>query len=107
MGIQLKKPFSTYVAFEELPRTGDARKFLAIFPFQVEGTNQMQDRRVAMSYSGTQEAIDQKNGVDGLMLRKKQTIEQLERIVSDEMKANRGRLFESADTKFPIWAKAK
>jgi hypothetical protein len=38
-------------------------KFVAIFPFQLEGTNAMQDRRVAMSYSGTQEAIDQKNGL--------------------------------------------
>lgn len=107
MGIELKKPFSSYIAFEELPRTGDARKFVAIFPFQVEGTNQMQDRRMEMRYSGTQEAIDEKKGVDGLTPRKKQIIEQLERVVADEIKANGDRLYESGDTRFPIWGKKK
>jgi hypothetical protein len=45
MAIQLKRSFSTYVAFGELSCTAHGRKFLAIFPLQVEGANQMQDRR--------------------------------------------------------------
>jgi hypothetical protein len=101
MAIELERPFRDYVTVEELPRTGDARKFVTLFMFQLEGTNRTETRRNEWSYSGTQEAVDQNAGVDGLAPRQQRSIEQLERAITQEG----GRIYASADSKLPIWAK--
>ncbi len=103
MAIELKKPFSHYVAIEELPKTGDARKFVTVFVYQVEGTNRTETRKIEWSYSGTQEAIDQKAGVDGLTGRRQRSIEQLEQVVAREG----GRVYETDGSKIPIWGTKK
>lgn len=65
MTIQTAKPFASYVAERELPRAGDARKFEFHFLYQVEGTSEIASYHWPWRYSGTQEAIDEKAGVDG------------------------------------------
>lgn len=107
MTLELKKPFRTYVAVDELAPTGDARKFVANLPFQREGTIKMEHRRHEWTYSGTQTAIDQKNGVDGVPARTEVEVARLQRAVEDELKKSGERLYEVSDTKFPVWGKKK
>jgi hypothetical protein len=103
MAIELKKPFSHYVAVDELPKTGDARKFVVNFPYQIEGTAKTGRRFVEWSYTGTQEAIDQNSGLDGLARRQQRAIEQLERSIAKEVAASGDRIYDSPDQKIPLW----
>jgi hypothetical protein len=62
MTIQASKDFASYVAEEELPRTGDARKFFIHLPYEIEGTIKTGSWAWNWKYSGTQEQLD-KTGV--------------------------------------------
>jgi hypothetical protein len=64
--IQIAKPFPSYIAAEELAKTRDSRDFVFHLPFEIEGTNCTERMQWPWSYSGTQEAIDVKTGIDGL-----------------------------------------
>ena len=105
MGIELRKPFGQYVAVSELPKTGDATKFVVEFPFQIEGTSSIQSRHKTWTYSDTLRAIDEKAGADGLSDRRGTTTEQLRRAIAEELDQTGARLYDSPDTKFPIWGK--
>lgn len=107
MGIELKRPFSEYVAIDELPATGDAKKFVAHFVFQLEGTTKTETRSIEWSYSGTAQAIDQKNGVDGLRGRRQRALQQLERSVSAELDEIDDRVYDSPESKIPIRGKKR
>jgi hypothetical protein len=71
MSIELSKPFGSYVAEEKLVGIADAQVFLFRLPFEIEGTNKTEEMRHGpWKYSGTQQAIDEMSGVDGLKLRR-------------------------------------
>ena len=107
MGIKLKMPFSDYVAIQKLPKTGDATKFVTIFAFQMEGTGRTGTRRKEWLYSGTQEAIDKKAGIDGLTPRQQRALESLLRAIEQELKDSGERIYETADRQLPIWGQKK
>lgn len=94
MTIQISKPFESYVAEEELPRTGDARKFKMYMPYEIEGTNKTSSWQREWRYSGTQEAIDQKNGVDGLSGRRQREMAMLRTAIEKELRSAGERLHE-------------
>jgi hypothetical protein len=105
--IKLKKPFADYVSVDELPKTGDATKFIGIFPFQIEGSSKTETRRIEWSYSGTQAAIDKKAGVDGLTPRQQRALESLLHAIERELGQKGERVYETPGQKLPIWGKKK
>jgi hypothetical protein len=107
MGMALEKPFAEYVAVEPMSVTGDAQKFQALFPYAVEGTNKVETRRYEWSYSGTQAAVDENAGVDGLALRRKRALELFQRSIEVELGEKGDRIYEVATQKLPIWGKKK
>lgn len=94
MTIEISKPFEAYVAEEELPRTGDARKFAIHVPYEIEGTNRTSRWRAEWRYSGTQEEIDRKSGVDGLGPRRAREISALLTTIENDLRASGERLYE-------------
>jgi len=58
-----------------------------------------------ITYSGTQEAIDQKAAIDGAAGRMQRALDQWERIVRDELATRGGRIYEKPGQKIPIWGK--
>jgi hypothetical protein len=106
--MKLSKPFSEYVSVEKLPvRGGGATKFVVVFPFQIEGTDKIETRRLEWPYSGTQAAVDEKAGVDGLTPRHRRALEHLQRVIENELKASGGRIYETPGQKIPVWGKKK
>jgi hypothetical protein len=105
--MKLSKPFREYVSVEKLPKTGDTTRFVAIFPFQIEGSDRIETRRVEWPYSGTQAAVDEKAGVDGLTPRQQRAVEHLHRVIENELKASGGRIYETPGQKIPVWGKKK
>jgi hypothetical protein len=103
--LDISKPFESYVSVEELPRTGDARKFLLRLLFEVEGTLETRELTWPWSYSGTQEAIDQKHGADGLRERRMHEIDMFRRHVEYELGVQKRRLYEVEGRETLMWGK--
>lgn len=97
MAIEISKPFESYVTHRELPRTGDARRFETRLTYEIEGTGRTESRQLEWTYSGTQEAIDQKAGVDGLKGRRERATAQLRAVLKKELDAARFRLYADGD----------
>jgi hypothetical protein len=93
VSIEISKPFASYLAIEELPKTRDAREFKITLPFEVEGTSRIEQMSHSWSYSGTQEAVDQKAAVDGLSSRRERAIDGFKRAVEIELTRERMRLY--------------
>ena len=64
MILSTSKPLGTYITERELPRTGDARVFELLLPYQLEESEQSTVFRRRWTYSARQEAIDRKSGVE-------------------------------------------
>ena len=94
MTLQISKPFESYVAVDELPRTGDARKFVFNLPYEIEGTNRMGQFSRQWKYSGTQEAI---HGAKGLETLRRSEMQAFELQVIRELRASRERLYAQGD----------
>ena len=97
MPIQITKPFSAYIAVEELPKTRDRRDFLFHLPFEIEGTNRTERAQWPWSYSGTQETIDQKAGIDGLIARSERELKAFRQHLEHELAKNGQRLYADGD----------
>jgi hypothetical protein len=97
MALDISKPFDSYVTQQELPRTGDARKFETRLTYEIEGTGRTEYRRVEWRYSGTQEAVDRNAGVDGLKGRREGAVAQLRAAVEKELKEGGFRLYADGD----------
>ena len=97
MSLQIAKPFSTYIAVEELPKTRDSRDFLFHLPFEIEGTNSTERAQWPWSYSGTQEAIDEKAGIDGLIARSERELKAFRQHLERELAKNGQRLYADGD----------
>jgi hypothetical protein len=69
MTIHTSKPLAAYITERELPRTGDARVFELLLPYQVEESKQATVFRWGWTYTGTQEAIDRTSGINGCRAR--------------------------------------
>ena len=95
--VQISKPFSAYIAVEELPKTRDSRDFLFHLPFEIEGTNRTERVLWPWSYSGTQEAIDQKTDIDGLISRSERELKAFRRHVEQELATKGQRLYADGD----------
>src|SRR5450755_2688299 len=93
MTIQTSKPFSACVVVTEQPRTGDARKFEAVLPYEVEGTNKTAFYRWDWKYSGTQEAVDLHAGRDGSAERRVRELQNFERHVEQDLRSRGERLY--------------
>jgi hypothetical protein len=106
MSITLAKAFAAYVVERELPRTADARIFELIFLFRVEGTLHTGARRYEWRYFGTQEAIDQRAGKDGLSERHRQAVEAFERSILRELQSRGQRLYSQEGETMPILGEA-
>lgn len=108
MGFELKKPFKEYVAVDDLPKTRDATVFVVSFPYLIEGTIKTERRQLQIAYTGTQEAIDAKNGIkDGLAKQKERAIATLERGIATDLRRSGGRIYETQEQKLPVWGKTK
>jgi len=105
MTIQTAKPFASYVVEQELAAT-DARKFEMVIPYEIEGTKRTASWRRAWTYSDTQRAIDEKNGVDGLPQRRQQELQTFERGVTQELKQHGQRLYSVEGQTIPVRGKA-
>ena len=105
MTIQISKPFSTYITVEELPKTRDRRDFVFYLPFQVEGTNRQAREQWPWSYSGSQEAIDLKAGIDGLTVRSERELEAFRRYIERELEQGGYRLY--TDGERPVLIRAR
>jgi hypothetical protein len=101
------KPFESYVSVEELPRTGDARKFVLRVVFEVEDTHDPREMTWPWTYSTTQEAIDQRHGADGLRERRMHEIDMFRRHVEYELGVQRRRLYEVDGRETLVWGKKK
>jgi hypothetical protein len=77
------------------------------FSFQHEGTQKIASRRIEWTYSGTQEAVDQKAQVDGAALRQQREIWRLEKSIDTELKSTGARIYSTQETRFPIWSRPK
>jgi len=95
--IQITKPFSAYIAVVELPKIADRRDFIFQLPFEVEGTNRAEKEQWPWSYSGTQEAIDQKADIDGVIARSEQELKAFRRHLEQELVAKGQRLYADGD----------
>lgn len=96
--IQTKKALGEYVAIEELQATGDARKFVAHLPFKREGSIKIETMRWLWKYSGTQEEIDRRAGVDGAEQLKVAQVEAFRRFVESELERAGERLYADEST---------
>ena len=106
MSITLAKPFAAYVVEQELPRTADARVFELIFLFRLEGTLHTGARRYEWRYFGTQEANDEKAGMDGLTERHRQAVDAFERSILRELQSRGRRLYSQEGETMPILGEA-
>lgn len=97
-----KDLFMSRVAEEELPKTGDARKFLLSLVYELEGTNRTERRTLEWRYSGTQEAIDQKNGVDGYRGRHEREVESFRQGIERELNERGERLYAKEGSKILV-----
>lgn len=90
MAIQIARPFESYVAEDELPRTGDGRTFKLHVPYEIRTSSWQMEWR----YSGTQEAIDQEKGVDGLGDRRKRATAMLRAAIEKDLRSVGDTLYE-------------
>ena len=97
MTIQITKPFSAYIAVEELPKTRDSRDFLFHLPFEIEGTTRTERMQWPWSYSGTQEAIDRKTDFDGVIARSERELKAFHQHLEQELAAKGQRLYADGD----------
>jgi hypothetical protein len=95
--IQITRPFFAYIAVEELPKIADRRDFIFHLPFEIEGTNRTERAQWPWSYSGTQEAIDQKADVDGLIARSELELKAFRRHLEQELATKGQRLYADGD----------
>jgi hypothetical protein len=94
MTIQITKPFAAYVAEEELPRTGDARKFAIHLPYEIEGAIKTGSWRWEWKYSGTQEQLDKNSGKDGLASLREQQLKAFHGHIEKQLHEEGERLYE-------------
>ena len=94
--IQIAKPFSAYIAVQELPKTRDHRDFVFHLPFEIEGTNRTERAQWPWSYSDTQEAIDNKAGL-GLIDRSERELKAFRQHLEQELAKNDQRLYADGD----------
>lgn len=97
MTIQITKPFSAYIAVEELPKIADRRDFIFHLPFEIEGTNRTARAQWPWSYSGTQEAIDQKANIDGLIALSGRELKAFRRHLEQELATKEQWLYADGD----------
>jgi hypothetical protein len=105
--IQITRPFFAYIAVEELPKIADRRDFIFHLPFEIEGTNRTERAQWPWSYSGRQEAIDQKAHVDGLIARSERELKAFRRHLERELATNGQRLYADGDRSMLIRGSVK
>lgn len=98
MANEIAAKFADYVFPQDFPRIGDAHKFVFRLPFVIEGSDRAGEIEWPWSYSDTQEAIDQKAGVDGLRIRFEQEMDAFRRHVEKELAESGQRLYAVAGT---------
>jgi hypothetical protein len=104
MTLDITKPFESYVAEDELPRTGDARNFAFTLPYEVEGTHFVAKISREWKYSGTQEAIQGERGLEEL---RKSEMQAFKQQVARELRESRERLYAQGDRPFLVRGRAE
>jgi hypothetical protein len=105
--IQITRPFFAYIAVQELPKTRDSRDFLFYLPFEIEGTNRTERTQWPWSYSGAQEAIDEKAGSAGLIARSERELLAFRQHLEQELAEKGQRLYADGDRPMLIRGDAK
>jgi hypothetical protein len=98
MNLQLLKPFGSYVTLRELPRNGDARAFLLTLPFTIENEDRTDLISWPWEYTGTQAALDRKDGGGAFQQRLAREIELFRRHLVYELNASQQRIYEDLDS---------
>ena len=104
MTLDITKPFESYVAVDELPRTGDARNFAFTLPYQVEGTHFMTKISREWKYSGAQEAV---RGAAGLEELRKSEMRTFKLQVMRELRVSGERLYAQGEQPMLVRGRAE
>jgi len=86
MSIQTEKPFSLVRHWAGSSEDGPRAKIRVLLPYQIEGFNKTAFCRWDRKYSGTQEQVDQKAGVDGYAGRRDRELRSFQRHVEQDLK---------------------
>jgi hypothetical protein len=82
---------------QELPKTRDSRDFVYHLPLEIEGTNRTERMQWPWSYSDTQEAIDLKAGIDGLVARSELELKAFRKHIELALERGGQRLYADGD----------
>ena len=88
MTLRVSREFDSYVTLRELPQIGDARQFLLVIPFKVEGAERIDEMSWPWEYSAEQQAVDQREWRDGFQQRLVREIAMFRRHLEYELAAN-------------------
>ena len=94
MTIQTDREFASFIAEEELPRTGDARKFVIHLPFEIQDTIKTGSWSWEWKYTGTQEQLDKNAAGNGLAAARDQHLQAFRRHIEKELAQQGERLYE-------------
>jgi hypothetical protein len=102
MFIQVEGRFDAYVIEKALPKESDARQFMCILLYRLEGSAETDSFRWPWTYAGADEAIDKKMGIDGYHMRRERALRDFQRYVEGELQSRRARLYSVRGEEMPV-----
>jgi hypothetical protein len=105
MIIHTSKPLAAYITERELPRTGDARVFELLLPYELEESKQATVFRWRWTYTKAQEAIDRSSGINGCRARHAIEKQAFIRQVLRELRDRGEKLYSVEGQKMPVRGK--
>jgi hypothetical protein len=105
MLIQVAGRFDAYVIEKTLPKANDARQYLCILLYRLEGSTETDSFRWPWTYAGADEAIDKKMGIDGYHMRRERALRDFQRFVEGELHSRGKRLYSVSGEEMPVLGK--